>query len=335
MIAYDRLSQIIPADQALANKALTVSMLQISNVKDTSLPGLASAYKNVAPVNNLSLIQALTQPLPASVNAYYQSNYATGSGPGNTVVISDMLGTAAGIGYTDQFESVTEIINSLTATGNLTVLTGIYGDIANSVNGVYGDAIAGPVTIPSGPAAGTYLASYDGFGNIDVTAAQTAVSGVGGPATGPGCIPVAQTQINTVIAGNSVAANNLNSAFNSMSTAMIGENNFLNQAQINLPEIRPISAQYSASFIQTIFSYGVAVETDGPAQYLEAVANVADIGGQAMIAAMRQARNNVVLTTVGVAPNNTVDPVVAAGSQPATFLPSTYTTAQAANLIIK
>jgi hypothetical protein len=335
MIAYDRLSQIIPPDQALANKALSVALSQISNIKETSLPGLASAYKNMASVANLNQISTLTTPLPPSVQSYYETRYQLGSGPGNTLVITDMIGTAAGIGFTDQFENATEIILSLQANGTLTVLSGIYGDIANSINGVYGDAFSGPVTIPSGPAAGTYLALFDGFGDIEITAAQTAVSGVGGSATGIGCIPAAQTAINNIIAANSTATNSLNSAFTSMAESIVSENEILNTANITLTDIVPTSSQYSESFMQSLFSYATNVEVNGPAQYLEAIANLADLGGQAIVAEMRQVRNNTVLTTVGIIPNNTVDPLVTPGAQVANLLPSTYTTQQAANLIVK
>lgn len=335
MIAYDRLSQIIPPDQALANKALTVALSQISNIKNTSLPGLASAYKNIATVNNLNQIGNLTTPLPPAVETYYQNSYEVGSGPGNTLVISDMIGTSAGIGFTNQFTTVTQTIASLESDGTLTVLSGIYGDIANSINGVYGDAQSGPVVIPTGPAAGSYLAQFDGFGNILITAAETAVSGVGGVATGIGCLPAANTAINNIVAANSTATNSLNSAFNSMSQSIVSENTILNLANIVLTEIPVVSSQYSSAFIQTIFSYGTNVEVNGPAQYLEAIANLSDIGGQALVASMRQGRNNVVLNTVGVVPNNTVDPVVTPGTEVANLLPSTYTTQQAANLIIK
>lgn len=335
MIAYDRLSQIIPPDQALANKALSVALSQISNIKDTSLPGLASAYKNTASVKNLDQLSSLTTPLPPSVQSYFDSNYKVGSGAGNTLVITDVIGTAAGVGFTDQFATATEIILSLQADGTLTVLSGIYGDIANSVNGVYGDALVGPVTIPSGPAAGQYSAATDMGGNILVSAAQTAVSGIGGPATGIGCIPAANTAINNIIAANASATNSLNSAFDSMAQSIISENDFLNSADIDLVAIPAGSSKYSSTFIQNLFSYALDVENNGPAQYIESIANLADIGGQALVATMRQARNNTVLNTVNIVPNNTVDQLIAPGTEVANLLPSTYTTQQAANLIVK
>jgi hypothetical protein len=336
MIAYDRLSQIIPPDQALANKALAVALAQISNIKNISMPGLASAFKNISTAKNLNQIESLQSPLPPNVQNYYANSFAVGTGPGNTVVITDLIGTAAGVGFTDQFANATEIIDSLTNDGTLTSLINIYGDMANSVNSVYGDAITGPVIIPSGPAAGTYFPVIDANSVIVQSAADTALTGI--PfvsATGSGCIPAAQSAIGNVIAANAVATTNLNTAFNNMAGKIVSENNLLTLADINPVEVRAFSAQYSSAFLQSSINFASQVNVNGPAQYLEAVANVIDQGGQAYIAAMRQARNNVVLTTVGIVPNNTVDPIVTPGTEQANLLPSTYTTNQAANLIIQ
>lgn len=339
MIAYDRLSQIIPPDQALANKALSVALSQISNIKDSSLPGLASAYKNVSTVKNLDQLSNLTTPLTPSVQSYFDSNYKIGSGPGNTLVITDVIGTAAGVGFTDQFATATQIIESLTEDGSLTTLIGIYQDMANVVNSVYGPAIDGPVIIPSGPAAGSYSALTEGIPPDPVvvvaSAAETAITGVGGSATGIGCIPAANIAINNVIAANSSATDSLNSAFDSMAQAIVSENSLINQAEIDFVAIPIVSSKYSSVFVQNLFSYALDIENNGPAQYIESIANLADIGGQALVATMRQARNNTVLTTVGIVPNNTVDQIIAPGTEVANLLPSNYTTQQAANLIIK
>ena len=58
MIAYDRLSQIIPSDQALAAKALATSLQQISGVTNMTLPVLANATVNLQTTNNLDQISA-------------------------------------------------------------------------------------------------------------------------------------------------------------------------------------------------------------------------------------------------------------------------------------
>ena len=73
MIAYDRLSQIIPADQALAAKAFATSLQQISGITNMTLPVLANTIVNLQTTNNLPLISALTQAVPTSVANYFSN----------------------------------------------------------------------------------------------------------------------------------------------------------------------------------------------------------------------------------------------------------------------
>ena len=90
MIAYDRLSQIIPADQALANKALAASLQQIGGITNMTLPVLANAIANLQTTSNLPLVSAQTQAVPPSVANVFV-NSAGGTGDNNTVLIIDIL----------------------------------------------------------------------------------------------------------------------------------------------------------------------------------------------------------------------------------------------------
>ena len=47
MSTYSQLSQIIPSDQALANKGLQAALEQVKNIFDTSLPALATATEGL------------------------------------------------------------------------------------------------------------------------------------------------------------------------------------------------------------------------------------------------------------------------------------------------
>ena len=67
MIAYDRLSQIVPPDWALASKALSVSLQQIAGVAVQTLPDLANAVVQQQTTQDLPLISALTTAVPPSV----------------------------------------------------------------------------------------------------------------------------------------------------------------------------------------------------------------------------------------------------------------------------
>lgn len=314
MIAYDRLSQIIPPDQALANKALAVALSQISNIKDVSVPGLASAYKNIATVSNLNLLENLTQPLPNSVIQYYNTNYATGSGPGNTLVITDLLGAASGTGYIQPFDSVTGTIQILTNNGTLANLITIYGRISNTVNSVYGPAASGPIVIPAGFGAGTY-ADAD-------TALATAL------------IPAAVTEVGNVVAANAAATANLNTQFNSMAAKLIAENTNLTLADIDPGSVLGQGTLATQGFVQSVISYAPDIQKNGPAEFIEQVADTTTLGGQALIASMRQARNDIIFSQVNIVGNGSVDSGIQANLEIANLTPSVYSSQQAANLIV-
>ena len=134
MITYERLSKIIPPDQALTCKAVSVSLQQIKNIDTLSLPQLAAAFVGTVTTKDLDQINALTTAVPANVAAFYTDTYATGTGTGNTLVLTDLLGAAVGVTYIDQLNNVVTTLNSL---GNgLANLTSIYTRMENTVNGV-------------------------------------------------------------------------------------------------------------------------------------------------------------------------------------------------------
>lgn len=92
--------------------------------KPTTLGGIST-------MAGLPDIQAQSQALPANVAAVYQG-FATGTGPNGTIVIGDILGAAAGYGYTDQFISVTNQINTFYSAGTLTNLINTYVDMLDA-----------------------------------------------------------------------------------------------------------------------------------------------------------------------------------------------------------
>jgi hypothetical protein len=132
MITYERLSKIIPADQALACKAVSVSLQQIKNIDTLLSPQLAAAFVGTVTTRDLDQINALTTAVPANVAAYYTSTYGTGTGTGNTLVLTDLLGAAVGVTYIDQLNNVVSTLNSLSNVGALSNLTTIYTRMENT-----------------------------------------------------------------------------------------------------------------------------------------------------------------------------------------------------------
>jgi len=278
MITYERLSKIIPADQALACKAVGVSLQQIKNIDALSLPQLAAAFVNTVTTKDLDQIDALTTAVPADVAQFYIDNYATGTGSANTLVLTDLLGAAVGVTYIDQLTNVATTINSL---GNaLANLTTIYTRMQDTVNSVFGNAVAGPVTIPAGFAAGVYA-------NADV-AFSTAL------------IPNAVIEIGNVVTTNPTQTTSLNTEFETMAQKVVSESNNLTLATITRKELTTHDRSPVMSFVESLPGYGINKEQNGPVFFLEQVANLSTLGGQAIVGCLREGQNLAVLNSVGV-----------------------------------
>jgi hypothetical protein len=335
MIAYDRLSQIIPSDQALAAKALATSLQQISGVTNMTLPVLANAVINLQTTNNLPLISALTQAVPSSV-ANYLSNIA--GTDGKTVGVCDVLGIAAGYQVTDYFlNTVSTLANT-----NVAYLTTVYQTMNSVVGNVYGDPVNGPVTIPSGqPAAGTYYANIGNVGNVSnvvlSSAADSAMTGTGGdtPPTGPGLLPVATIEIGNIANNSSAQVATLNSYFTSMGAQVVQEKNLQAKAQIDFANLIPNNSPTVYSLINSLPTYGRQTEQGGMAQFWEGVANISTFTGQAVVATLREGVNLARLGNAGIQTNTLVPSAPNPPLAQANLIPATYTADQAANSIVR
>jgi hypothetical protein len=309
MITYDRLSQIVPADQALACKALSVSLPQIAGISTMTLPSLARAVSAQETTYDLPLISALTTAVPPAVAQYF-ANTATGTGPGNSVVVCDVLGTAAG------YVSVGALANTVSnlATINTANLTVTYNTMANVVNGVYGDPVSGPITIPTGPYANTYTDAEDAFANA--------------------LIPGAQSQISTAVSTYPSATANLNTNWNAIASQLTLEKNLQARAGLNFANLVPNSTTSMYSFIFNLPTYGRDTQVGGNGQLVESVSDYTTFTGQAVIASLREGRNQIALQSVGISTNSSIPADPNPPAPTANLIPSTYTAQQAANIVV-
>ncbi len=312
IITYQRLSLIIPPDQALACKAIQVSLQQIKNINNMSLDQLATAFINMQTTRGLDLISSLTTAVPPSVAAFYNDTYGTGTGPDGTLVITDLLGAAVGVPFTGDLTNVTTTINSMTSAGILNSLTITYVQMQNTVDGVYN--VGNVVVIPSGPAAGTYP---------DADAALNALIGVAaGEVAGIESAYPAQSSV-------------LNSNFISMAANLNIEINNLALASIDVANLDPSSRGPIMSLVQNLPNYGIDTEQNGPAQFLETIANLNTQGGQAIVACLREGKNVSVLDATGAGQDTVIPSTPSSVPAQANLIPSTYTEAEAANLVVK
>jgi hypothetical protein len=257
------------------------ALAQIKGIENTTLPELAVAAAELNTLKGLALLQALTGPVPSSTTDYYQTSFATGTGEFGTFVINDLLGTAAGATVADLMSDVTATLNTMT----LTALTSIYADMLNTVEGDYG-VFSGPVTIPSGPAAGVYANGNDAFTT--------------------GLIPAATTIISGLIAANPVQNTTLNTAFNTICQQI--ETEAVNQARAGINYDGSVADNQTVvlSFVASLPQYGQSDSPGGASEFLNTVADTSVISGQAIVGALREGRNNRALNNAGIVANNRV-----------------------------
>jgi hypothetical protein len=165
MIAYDRLSQIIPSDLALANKALYVALQQITNVTNMSLQTLAATVKAQNTNKGLPAINQQTRAVTPATKTYLLSQLGLGTGPCGSITTMDCLGTAAGWVTAGNIAAA----GTQLATMNTTTLQGGYQNVINVMSGAYDYHVPNPAypptlpeylgwdcIVPGGLGAGTY-----------------------------------------------------------------------------------------------------------------------------------------------------------------------------------
>jgi len=318
---YQRLQQIIPADQALANKALATALSQVSGITQASLPVFANTVVSLQTTQGLPLVSALEQAVPSSTANFYTNNLASGTGTANTVLLTDVLGTAIGWISTDALGNTVATFDTM----NLVDLESIYQTMVNAVNGQYTGANS--IIIPGGtPGAGEYSTLDFAF---------EGEAGSGNVAGGPGLIPTALTEISNVVATYPSQVSSLNQDWNSIGSQLILEKTLQATAQLNYANLTANQVNSMYGFIFSLPDYGLNTSEGGTAQFIEGVADLNTFSGQCVVACLREGRNKQLLNSTGVRSNNNVPADADPPPPQANLIPSTYSESEAANLVIK
>ena len=334
MSEYDRLKKVIPADQALANQALSRSLRQVKKIFDTSLPDVATTVSVLESNKDLNLINDLTQPIPPAIANFWANTFPTGTGAGNAITTNDVIGVAAGVNTTDQLPTVTNVVSSLSSIGALNSLTANTGNPASVNNGIYtqmsyclGNAYGAAPVIPATVywAGGSFTDLDDAFGN--------------------GLIPAANSAINSIAAAYPTETTESNTATDVMAQQLVINQNNLVLAGIDVANVvtgdfanaNIISNQQSAGLglATRLHDIGLDITEGGAAQFFEQVANTTNITGQAVIASMREGRNIAVLNAVGIVLDTQLSDVNANTPIANNLSSAQYSAAQAqANIVI-
>lgn len=236
-------------------------------------------------LKNLPQVQDQTQPLSPAVQAFYANTLAGGSGPDGTYLITDFFGTAAGVPANSVLPEVNTILAARVADGTLTALNAVYYNMLQTCNGAFGDPVAGPVTIPSGPGAGVY------------TNAEEAMLVL---------IPLASAEIVTAAGTMGADTTTLNTAFDSMAGQATQE--VTNQAKAKIVQSALLANDQMSILALTasITNLGTEVAVGQAAQFFEEIVDLSTQAGQAIVGAMREGRNQVQLDSVGISRYDTV-----------------------------
>ena len=228
MIAYDRLSQIIPSDLALANKALYVAIQQITGVPNMSLQTLAATIIAQNTNKGLPAINQQTQACTPAVKTYLLSQLGLGTGPCGSITTMDCLGTAAGWVTAGNIAAAATQLATMTTT---TLQSG-YQNVINVMAGLYDYHIPNPAydpavpigpgnepylgwacIVPSGPGAGDYR-TY----STAIAARNAAIAGI---------ITGCQAECSTLVATYPTQTTKMNSNFANICQQMGNEQDLL------------------------------------------------------------------------------------------------------------
>jgi len=315
MTTYNQLKKIIPPDQALANQALSRSLRQVKDIFETDLPALAQAASVLESNKGLDLINALETPLPPAVSNYWGNTFATGTGPGNTITVNDVIGIAAGATVTTALPEVANIVTELSSIGALDSLTGNGGTPGNTLNGAYTvmsyclagaytsssgtdpDPIVYTVTIPTTD----YFTGGSFSASTESGAINSAFAGLLIPTTNSLIANIAntypeqatQSNADTDAMANQLVLNVTNSQLAGIDIANVVSN----IANANLVAN---SVSTALGLTSRLHDIGLDITEGGSAQFFDAVANLSNITGQAVVASMREGRNIAVLNAVGI-----------------------------------
>jgi hypothetical protein len=331
MSTYSQLSRIIPPDQALANKALQNALSQVKSIFSTSLSALAAATATLESNVGLSLINSLPTPVPQDVINYFTSTaYATGTGPHNTLLLCDVIGTPTGWVISDALNAETSILNTMTSAGAFTSLT-------NGSNGVYtvmDRCIAGAYTQentilnPPDPPTITYTVVIPGGlpGTGSYGPYPTASEAIQDAFTN-GLSPALVSAVATIVAAYPTQVASANTQWNAIAAQIQTENQNLAEANVTFADLIPGDPPWG--LVYSIPDNALDITEGGAAFVIESLAVQSTIGGQAVISTMREARNQVTLGDAGM--QTTINLPTKIPVLPANLGVSQYTAEQAAN----
>ena len=324
----DELGKIIPPADAVANKAIEVALKQINNIGITTLPDLAEAIlgtvnRNWDPEQEY-LANDVVKVDSDAAPTFYRAK-SPGCTPGTFTV-------PPGVDITDTNYWAETTLGGLSTMADLPLIQAQTTPVPANVAQFFATEVAtgtGPCgVLTTLDVLGLALDSNDFATRLNTaTTAITALQNAGSLAT----LNTAYTNMlvaandaamitlignaNTAIAALSASpfVTTLNTAWTYMANLMNLSAKYTSQAGVDYFLLQPGDTSSTKSFVQNLPYYGQLTAEGDAAEFLESLADVTTLGGQAIIGAMREGRNQARLNASGLYNNTQIpsDAVVA------------------------
>ena len=315
----DELGKVIPPAQAVANKAIQVSLQQVNNIPNTTLPKLAEVV--TGGVDN-----------PWTVTQPYLANTVVSLGTPVASYYRAIADVPAGVDINDAAYWEPTTLGGLSTMAGLPLIQAQTTPVDSSVTDYSANTLAtgtGPNgTITTYDVLGLALDADDFAAQLNTaTAAINALQGAGSLAT----LNTAYVNILSAVndagviiqIGNANAAISalsanpnvtiLNTAWNYMANLMNLSAKYTSEAGTDYFNLQPGITTNVYSFVQNLPGYGLLTANGDAAEFLENIADTTTLGGQAIVGVMREGRNDVRLGVASLYNTNQIpsDPEIA------------------------
>lgn len=318
----DQLGKIIPPAQAVANKAIQVSLQQISNLAATDFPRLANTIKCTVRdpwiVSNEYLANSLVVVAPF-VN-YSTKPLATLSSTSQVYRAQQDVPAGTNITDTAYWEPVT--LCGINTMSGLPLIQAQTTPIDASVASYFATEVAtgtGPNgTITTCDVLGTAIDYNDIAGYLaTATTAINALQTAGSLATlntayttiaaaaNDAAVLTQITNANNAIAALSASpyVTTLNTAWVAIATGLSDEKTYQTKAGIDYFNLQSGDTATVMGFVLNLPQYAENCTECGPYQFLTDISDTTTLGGQAIVASMREAVNQTQLGAAGISQN--------------------------------
>jgi len=301
----DELSKIIPPADAVANKAIQVALQQINNLINVPLPDLAQAV--LGAVNN-----------PWQVTDAYLPNDLVSTGAPVPVYYRAIQEVPAGTDINNTAYWTPTTLGGLSTMAGLPLIQAQTTPVDTSVTNYFANSVA-TGTGPNGT-----ITTYDVLGlalDADDFTARLIDTADTIDGLGTGLDDLSQIYVNMLSAANDAAMitliANANAEIASIGSVHPAQVATMNTDWVYMANLMNLSARYTTEagidyfnlqtgdknsvygFVQNLPQYALLTANHDAAEFLDNLADTAVLGGQAMVGAMREGRNQVRLAANG------------------------------------